>query len=67
MSDRARLARLMRMSIVMLASAVDDIERDRWTPADCLPLAAGLDELSAALRATANPELVRVDSKRADR
>lgn len=65
MNDHAELARLMRSATVMLASAVNDVERGLWSVQEREPLAAALDKLSAALRG--QPAAVVIEAERADR
>ncbi|MBB5155466.1 hypothetical protein BJ970_003000 [Saccharopolyspora phatthalungensis] len=57
----------MKLAIVMLGYAVDDIERGLWSVAEREPLAAELDQLSAALRGKPEPGLVHIESERTDR
>lgn len=58
MAESTEIARLMRLQLVALGYAVDDVEADRYSAEERHHLAGGLDTLAAALRGQDEPIVV---------
>lgn len=58
MSCPGELARLMNLAAIMLANAAEDVAAGHYTDPERADLAAGLDQLAAALRETGTPAVV---------
>lgn len=52
------VAKLMRLEILALANAVEDVAQGRYSPEELDHLAHGLDVLAAALRGERRPTIV---------